>query len=75
MMADYEKIKEELNFTLNKNEDLQQNLNINVSGRRKAEDDLLRTVREFDEFKQRARDNEAGDDREIALLKSKVEEL
>ena len=75
MMVDYEKMREELNFTVNKNQDLTQNLNINITGRRKAEDDLLRTVREFDEFKQRAKDNEAGDDREIALLKSKVQEL
>ena len=50
-MVDYEKMREELNFTVNKNQDLTQNLNINITGRRKAEDDLLRTVREFDEFK------------------------
>lgn len=51
MMVDYEKMKEECNYTVAKNHDLQQNLNINVNGRRKAEDDLLQSIREFDEFK------------------------
>lgn len=75
MMIDYEKIKEELSFTQNKNQDLQQTLNVNMVGRRKAEDDLLKTIKDLDDFKQRSRDAEAGDGRQISHLQSKVQDL
>jgi len=44
-------------------------------GRRKAEDDLLRVMKEYEDFKLKSRDNQAGDGREISHLQSKVQEL
>ena len=68
MMVDYEKIKEELTYTQTKNQDLQQNLSVNMAGRRKAEDDLLKTIKDFEDHKQKSRDTEAGDGRQISHL-------
>lgn len=75
MMVDYEKIKDELTYTQTKNQDLQQNLSVNMAGRRKAEDDLLKTIKEFEDHKQKSRDTEAGDGRQISHLQSKVQDL
>ena len=46
-----------------------------MAGRRKAEDDLLKTIKEFDDHKQKSRDTEAGDGRQISHLQSKVQDL
>jgi hypothetical protein len=44
MIIDYEKIKMDLSFHMKRGADLQIDLDNNVTGRRKAEDDLLRAV-------------------------------
>ena len=41
MLKDYDNLKQEFNFVVQKNEDLQRNLNSNAVARRKAEDNLL----------------------------------
>lgn len=46
-----------------------------MAGRRKAEDDLLKTIKEFDDHKQKSRDTEAGDGRQISHLQSNVQDL
>ena len=51
MIVDYERIKEELKYNVQRNGDLNANLTINVAGRRRAEDELLRMTKEFEEFK------------------------
>lgn len=39
-----------------------------MAGRRKAEDDLLKTIKDFEDLKQKSRDTEAGDGRQISHL-------
>ena len=51
MIVDYERLKQDLNFNHGKNSDLTQNLNANVVGRRKAEDELFRLAKEFEDLK------------------------
>ena len=75
MIVDYEKLKEDLNYQLGKNADLTHNLNVNANGRRKAEDDLLRLTKDFDEFKSQAMNTKANDSREIGLMQSRLREL
>lgn len=75
MIVDYEKLKQDLNFKLSQNTDLNQNLSFNLAARRQAEDSLLQMTKDFDDFKNRVREQQAGDSREIGSLHCKVREL
>lgn len=75
MIVDYEKLKEDLGFHVQKNNDLSGQLGNNMAGRRKAEDEVLRLQREYDDFKNKTRDTQACDSREIVNLQGKVRDL
>ena len=75
MISDYEKLQEDLGYHVQKNGDLSANLGINVQGRRRAEDELLRVSKDFEEFKAQSRDTQARDSSEIVALQGKVREL
>jgi len=47
MIIDYEKIKMDMSYHKNRSTELQIDLDHNVGGRRKAEDDLLRAVKDL----------------------------
>ena len=51
MIGDYEQLKVDLTYHAQKSSDLQSNLGINSENRRRAEDEVLRLNKEFDEFK------------------------
>lgn len=75
MINDYEQLKQDLSFNINQNADLKHNLDINVSGRRRAEDDLLRVTKDYETLKMESADARAADSREIVANQSKVREL
>ena len=75
MIVDYEKIKHDLNYNAGKNSDLTQQLNANVAGRRKAEDELFRLAKDYEDLKNMQRETQAGDSREIVNLNCKISEL
>lgn len=60
---------------MQKNDDVSTNLSVNMGQRRRAEDELLRLKQEYEDFKQRARDDQANDGREIVTLQNKVKDL
>ena len=44
------------------------NVSVAMGQRRRAEDELTRMTKEFDDFKAQSRDNQTNDGREIASL-------
>ena len=75
MMAEFDKLKEDMAFQIQKNDDMNNNLSVNMGQRRRAEDDLFRITKEFDEFKCSSRESQANDAREIAAMQSKARDL
>ncbi len=75
MIVDYEKIKHDLNYNLGKNSDLTTQLNGNVAGRRKAEDELFRLAKDFEDLKYQQKETQATDSREIVNLNCRLSEL
>ena len=75
MLVDFDKCREELEFYKSKNEDLLSNLQINLNGRRRAEDDLLALNKEYEDFKTQARDREGRDSNEINIWQERTREI
>lgn len=75
MIADYEKLKADLTYTVERNQDLTGQLDTNVQARRRAEDDLLRIQKDFEEYKVNSNDQQNGLQREVAALTSQSNEL
>ena len=75
MMAEFDKLKEDMVYQLQKNDDMNNNVSVAMGQRRRAEDELTRMNKEFDDFKAQSRDNQTNDGREIASLQSKIRDL
>ena len=75
MMAEFDKLKEDMVYQLQKNDDMNNNVSVAMGQRRRAEDELTRMTKEFDDFKAQSRDNQTNDGREIASLQSKIRDL
>lgn len=75
MVNEFDKLKEDMTFQLQKNDDISNNLSVNMGQRRKAEDELFRLNKEYEDLNVKARENQANDGKEIAALQSKVRDL